>query len=165
MKLKYFNLVPYISILCIILLFSFPLLRFRDPLSDHVGFWLWGFAYIPFIEGINIFDIILKVLSVWFIIELGFHIISIFDLKAEREDYDTLSSKWFKWGIINLLVLLICILWYFFVIYPEISSQITMIFIDVSFYLTIAYSLSLIFMRYLYKKYYFNNDKKKNYSN
>jgi len=159
MRLKYFNLVPYISILCLILILVFPVLRFRDSTSDYVGFWLWGFAYIPFIEGINIFDFILKILAIWFIVELGYQILSIFDLKGERVDYDTLSSKWFKWGVINLLLLLICILWYFFVIFPEISSQVIIIIIDLSLYLNIAYSLSLIFMRYIYKRYFFRSKK------
>jgi len=164
MRIKYFNSVPYISTICVILLFIFPVLRYRVTLTQYANFWLWGFAYIPIIEGINILDITLKIVSLWFIIELIYHIQSIFALKIGKETIDTLSSKWFKWGVINLIALLFCILWYFFIIYPILVTPFTITILDVGFYFIIAYSLFLIILRYVYKNYVVFAEEKKDYT-
>jgi hypothetical protein len=164
MKSKYFEIIPYLSIICIILIFTFPVLRYRVTLNQYAYFWLWGWLYIPIIEGINILDITLKVISVWFIIELIYNIQSIYTLKKGKENIDLLSSKWFKWGIINLIVLLFCILWYFFIIYPILVTPFTITILDFSFYFLIAYSFLLIFLRYVYKNYVLYAEEKKDYT-
>lgn len=164
MRSKYFKLVPYISIICIILLLIFPLLRYRIILNQYAYFWLWGWLYVPIIEGINILDIILKIISVWFIIELIYNIQSISALKNGKETIDTLSSKWFKWGVINLVVLLTCILWYFFIIYPIMATPFTITILDFGFYFLIAYSLLLMFLRYWIKNFVLYGEEKKDYT-
>ena len=160
---NYFRLVPYVSIIWIISFLVFPLLKVQIFLSEYYNFWIWGYPYIPIIQGINFLDILLKILSIWFIIELIFNVQSIFRIHKVEQNFDNLSERWFKWGIINLIILAFCLLWVILIKFITLEP-LTML-LDIGFYLIITYSVFLLLSRVLYKKIFLSKNEKKDYTN
>lgn len=92
------------SIISTVLSFIFPILSYASiPSQFDESFWIWGYRYIPFIDGINILDIPQKIISFLYILLLIFLLRSFFFLRRDPDSFDEISQKWQKWGILILI--------------------------------------------------------------
>ncbi|MFX1570066.1 MAG: hypothetical protein ACFFCV_17050 [Promethearchaeota archaeon] len=93
------------AIFSTVLSFIFPILSFASipsQFTDH--FWIWGYRYIPFIDGINILDIPQKIISLFYVLLIIFLLRSFYVLRRNPDSLDDISQKWQKWGILSLIL-------------------------------------------------------------
>ena len=93
------------SIISTVLSFIFPIIIYASiPSQFDDFFWIWGYRYIPFIDGINILDIPHKVISLLYILLIIFLLRSFYFLRRDPDSIDEISQKWQKWGILSLIM-------------------------------------------------------------
>ena len=93
------------SIFSTVLSFVFPILSYASiPSQFTEHFWIWGYPYIPLIDGINILDIPQKIISILYVLLVIFLLRSFFHLRKNPDILDDISKKWQKCGIFILII-------------------------------------------------------------
>ena len=147
MNSKKFYLFPIVSSVFLVIAFFLPIAKIENAPDQFDPIWLWGFRYIPFLDGINILDVPLKLISSVIILLLIFLIRNLIILKKDRANFEKILISWLYFGVSIIILFSLWIFWIIIMVHIPGVSPYNRIMIDLGFFFPFIGGITLILER------------------